>query len=225
MDGRPSVSPIPLTTARTLADSSARLLCATTARLPSAPPGARVGRASIVSPNGVRRRHGDRPSDYAANAGTISFVPGDTSETVTVQVNGDATVEANETFNVNLANATGNATIADGQAVGTILNDDRKGEPHTFTLGKPRLNPKRGTARLALTVSGPGKLAISGNGAKVVARSVSAAGTVQLLIKASGTEQRRLSRTGTVTVQPRVTYTPMGGRPITRSTNVRLKKL
>jgi virginiamycin B lyase len=165
------------------------------------------------------------PSDYAANAGTLSFAPGDTSETVTVQVNGDATVEANEAFNLSLANATGNATIADGQAAGTILNDDRKAKPHTFTLGKPRLNPKRGTARLAVTVSAPGKLAISGNGAKPVARSLSAAGTVQLLIKASGTQKRRLSRTGTVTVRPRVTYTPIGGRPITRSTNVRLKKL
>ena len=43
---------------------------------------------------------------------------------MTVQVNGDTTVEPNETFNVNLSGATGNATITDAQGVGTIVNDD-----------------------------------------------------------------------------------------------------
>ena len=38
-------------------------------------------------------------------------------------VNGDTTPEPNETFFVNLTTAT-NATIANGQGIGTILNDD-----------------------------------------------------------------------------------------------------
>src|SRR5438876_1112152 len=38
-------------------------------------------------------------------------------------VKGDTTREANETFNVNLANPT-NASILDGIGVGTIINDD-----------------------------------------------------------------------------------------------------
>ncbi|HEX6623324.1 MAG TPA: hypothetical protein VF064_06395 [Pyrinomonadaceae bacterium] len=41
----------------------------------------------------------------------------------TVNVNGDTNGEANETFFVNVTNVTG-ATIADGQGLGTILNDD-----------------------------------------------------------------------------------------------------
>ena len=65
------------------------------------------------------------PTDYTANSGTVTFAPGVTSQTVTVQVNGDTTVEPNETFNVNLSNATGNATITDAQGVGTIVNDDQ----------------------------------------------------------------------------------------------------
>ena len=65
------------------------------------------------------------PSDYTANSGTVTFAPGVTSQTVTVQGNGDTTVEPNETFNVNLSNATGNATIADAQGLGTIVNDDQ----------------------------------------------------------------------------------------------------
>src|SRR5262249_49782580 len=63
-------------------------------------------------------------SDYAANSGTVTFAPGSTSQPVTVLVNGDTTFEPNETFLVNLSNATGNAAIADNQGVGTIVNDD-----------------------------------------------------------------------------------------------------
>jgi hypothetical protein len=169
------------------------------------------------------------PSDYAASTGTVSFVPGDTSETVTVQVNGDRTVESNERFDVNLSDATGNATIADTRGVGTIGNDDRKARSNKFTLGRPRLNRKTGTATLAVTVLGPGKLALSGNGVKApgtaTARAVRAAGTVRLLIKATGKKQRKLNQTGNVTIRPKITYTPIGGTPRTRSRTVRLKKL
>jgi len=62
-------------------------------------------------------------SDYVATSGTLTFNPGDTTKTITVLVNGDTVVEANEDFFVNLSNVV-NATIADGQGLGTIINDD-----------------------------------------------------------------------------------------------------
>ena len=40
------------------------------------------------------------PGDYASATGTVTFAPGQTSQPVTVQVNGDTAVEPNETFNV-----------------------------------------------------------------------------------------------------------------------------
>ncbi len=61
--------------------------------------------------------------DYDAGSGRVTFDPGDTSETITVNVVGDPVVEADETFEVQLGNAVG-ATIADGSGTGTILNDD-----------------------------------------------------------------------------------------------------
>jgi len=64
------------------------------------------------------------PGDYTANSGTVTFAPGDTSETVTVNTVDDAIPEATETFDVNLSNPTGNATIADGTGVGTINDND-----------------------------------------------------------------------------------------------------
>jgi chorismate-pyruvate lyase len=62
-------------------------------------------------------------SDYTATTGTLTLAPGQTSKTVTVTVTGDTAVEANETFVVNLSAPSG-ATLADGQGLGTVLNDD-----------------------------------------------------------------------------------------------------
>lgn len=62
-------------------------------------------------------------NDYLPAAGTVTFLPGDTSENVTVTVNGDTNIEPDENFFVNLSNPV-NATIADGQGEGTIVNDD-----------------------------------------------------------------------------------------------------
>jgi hypothetical protein len=63
-------------------------------------------------------------NDYVAiPAGRLTFAPGETFKTITVQVNGDLTNETDETFVVNLSNAV-NATIASGQGTGTIRNDD-----------------------------------------------------------------------------------------------------
>lgn len=61
--------------------------------------------------------------DYATTSGALTFTPGETSKTVSVSVNGDTVVEPDETFLVNLSNPT-NATIARGQGVGTIVDDD-----------------------------------------------------------------------------------------------------
>ncbi len=66
---------------------------------------------------------GGSPADYIATLGSLSFSPGVTTMTISVPINGDVIVEPNETFVVNLSGAT-NANIADGQGVGTILNDD-----------------------------------------------------------------------------------------------------
>ncbi len=62
-------------------------------------------------------------SDYLDADGTITFAPGQTSQTISVTTLGDHRDEADETFNVNLA-APLSATIADGQGIGTIQDDD-----------------------------------------------------------------------------------------------------
>ncbi|MGD9623014.1 Calx-beta domain-containing protein, partial [Mycolicibacterium sp.] len=61
--------------------------------------------------------------DYQSAVGTLIFAPGETSKIVSVTINGDALVELDEYFTLNLSSPV-NATIADGTATGTIVNDD-----------------------------------------------------------------------------------------------------
>ena len=66
-------------------------------------------------------------NDYNFSSGTLTFDPGVSGLTITVQVNGDTAEEAHETFLVNLTNLQGGTTpalIVDAQGLGTILNDD-----------------------------------------------------------------------------------------------------
>lgn len=63
-------------------------------------------------------------NDYVARSLTGQTIPsGSSNYMFDVTVNGDATVEPNETFFVNVTNVTG-ANVADGQGQGTITNDD-----------------------------------------------------------------------------------------------------
>jgi uncharacterized repeat protein (TIGR01451 family) len=65
-------------------------------------------------------------NDYAFTSGLLIFPIGVTTQPVAVQVNGDALLEPDETFFVNLS-AASNAGLVDDQGVGTILNDDSSG--------------------------------------------------------------------------------------------------
>lgn len=71
-------------------------------------------------------------SDYNTANGTLTFSPGQTTKTVSVPVIGDTTVESNETFFLNLSNAS-NAIIGDSQALGFINNDDAAPAPTPAT--------------------------------------------------------------------------------------------
>lgn len=63
-------------------------------------------------------------SDYNTTNGTLTFTTdGNTTKIISVPIQGDTFIENNETFMVNLSNAT-NAYISTGTATGTIINDD-----------------------------------------------------------------------------------------------------
>jgi chitinase len=64
-----------------------------------------------------------KKSDYTAASGTLLFQPDEISRVISIAIKTDRKREANETFTVKLSNVVG-ATIDDGVATATILNDD-----------------------------------------------------------------------------------------------------
>jgi hypothetical protein len=67
------------------------------------------------------------PRDFAAGTaltGGLIFLPGETSKTITLAVQGDTLVEPDEHFEVLLRNASAGAAISQNVAFATVLNDD-----------------------------------------------------------------------------------------------------
>jgi hypothetical protein len=99
------------------------------------------------------------PGDFLAANGTLTFAPGETSKAVAVGVVGDAAIEAAEQFVLNLS-APSNATIADGQGVGTITNDDLP----TLSIGDVQVaegNSGTTTATFTATLSAASPVQVS----------------------------------------------------------------
>ncbi|HEV7573468.1 MAG TPA: Calx-beta domain-containing protein [Thermoanaerobaculia bacterium] len=91
-------------------------------------------------------------SDYQTNSGSFTVFPGATTAQVSIGINGDTTVEPDETFFVNLG-ATSGATIADNQGVGTIINDDGLASPGISINNVIVAEGNSGTVNASFTVS------------------------------------------------------------------------
>jgi glucose/arabinose dehydrogenase len=88
-------------------------------------------------------------SDYVATAGSLTIGAGATTGTITVAVNGDTAVEANETFFVTLSSPSG-ATLARAQGQGTITNDDSS-TPTRATMVSPTPGSKLASSSATFT--------------------------------------------------------------------------
>jgi hypothetical protein len=89
------------------------------------------------------------PSDFLSFSNRFVNIPaGATSATLTVSINGDVMIEPDETFFVNLF-LPQNGTIADGQGVGTIVNDDTTSVQ--FSTDSVTVNETTGIVQLTVT--------------------------------------------------------------------------
>ncbi|HVL02895.1 MAG TPA: Calx-beta domain-containing protein, partial [Acidimicrobiales bacterium] len=122
-------------------------------------------------------------NDYLATTGSLSFAPGEVSKTISVTVNGDTKVEPDETFTVNLSSPA-NATIGDGQGVGTIVDDDTVAPVSAVTNGGFESGLTGWSAMSASVVSSPTR---TGSGAARLGGTVSAStGLVQEITVPAG---------------------------------------
>ena len=63
-------------------------------------------------------------SAYVAKTGTLTFAPGETTKTITIEVKGDNKKEADETIYLDLFGNSSKSLFTKKRGTGTILNDD-----------------------------------------------------------------------------------------------------
>ena len=63
-------------------------------------------------------------ADYVANTGTLTFAPGETTKTITIEVKVDSKKESDETFYLDLFDLSSNALFTKNRGIVTILTDD-----------------------------------------------------------------------------------------------------
>jgi hypothetical protein len=90
-------------------------------------------------------------SDYAATAGTVTFTPGQTSKTISVNVHRDLSAEPNETFVVQLSAPTNAVLATRSSGAGTIQNDD--GPAPTLSVGDVSQPEGGGPATIMVSLS------------------------------------------------------------------------
>jgi hypothetical protein len=145
-------------------------------------------------------------SDFTATGGTLTFATGETSKTVSVNVLGDTTYEADETLYVNLNSPTG-AGLMFSQGQGVIWNDDSY---PTISVGDVSLaegNSGTSSMNFVVTLSNPAGQLVQANYATADGTATAgsdytaAAGTVSF---AAG----QTSRTVSVLVSGDTVYEP-----------------
>jgi len=102
--------------------------------------GSTAGETSVHYKVAGTGTHAADATDFVGSvlpAGSVHFADGESSKTITVNVHGDATPEANETFSIVLNDAE-HGTITGGTATATIINDDTSYRP--LTIGNDVLN-------------------------------------------------------------------------------------
>ena len=98
-------------------------------------------------------------NDYVSNSGTLTFPPGTTSAQINVTVNGDTTVEPDETFLIKLSNPV-NVSLFTTQVTVTIANDDSSIQ---FSLAEYSVTETAKSVNLTVTRTGDTSAAASVN--------------------------------------------------------------
>jgi hypothetical protein len=93
-------------------------------------------------------------SDYAATAGTLSFAPGQTSQTISIPILNDGSAEGLESFNLTLSAAAGGGSLGTpSTAVVTVTDDDTAGVVVTQSGGSTAVAEGRATDSYTLALT------------------------------------------------------------------------
>ena len=92
-----------------------------------------------------------------------------------------------------------------------------------FSFGKAKVNKKRGSAKLSVTVAGPGELKLAKTASvKGQHERAEQSGKESLTIKPRGKAKQKLKQGGKAKVKAKVTFTPDGGTADTKGKKIKL---
>ncbi|MCH7728127.1 MAG: choice-of-anchor D domain-containing protein [Planctomycetes bacterium] len=98
------------------------------------------------------------PDDYTDSFGTVQFAPGETVQTIEIDVLGDTVDEFDETFEVYLSTSSPDTTLADPLGVGTIQDND---PTPSLSINDVTVDEWSGTASLTVSLSGNSEKGVS----------------------------------------------------------------
>lgn len=150
---------------------------------------------------------------------------GDPSELGPTTFSADLTPFAGQTVRLRLAEVDNIAPLRAGVDSVSILSTPPS---NVVVLGKPALNKKKGTAKLPVTVPGPGTLTIADvkktkKRIKAKTLTATAAGTLKLPVKPTKSARGTLEEKGKLKLKVAVTFTPTGGFAATVKRKLTLK--
>ncbi|HEY0012289.1 MAG TPA: Calx-beta domain-containing protein [Allosphingosinicella sp.] len=85
--------------------------------------------------------------------GTVTFLDGETTKTIVLDVLNDTAIEPDEVFTVTLSAPTGGAVLGDASATGTILNEDTPPTPAASVSDAAIAEGEAGVAYMTFTVT------------------------------------------------------------------------
>jgi subtilisin-like proprotein convertase family protein len=158
-----------------------------------------------------------RPSEGAPTASLAPPAPGASYPVNLDAVNGGP---ANGTWQLYIQDC---CSADEGQvAGGWSLN--LTAPVNTVTAGKPKLNKKKGTARIPVTVGDAGTVTLTGKGLKTRSVVVGGPGSTNLVVKAKGKTAKKLNDVGKAAAKANITFTPNGGTPGVTTKKIKLKE-
>jgi uncharacterized membrane protein YqiK len=160
----------------------------------------------------------------AAQAATKAAEEKATAETAAAAASAEAALEAAEAkadAAVKEAEAKTAAAVKEAETKAAEAQKEAKDKAEAIeksvlasappSAGKAVKNTKQGTARVKVTVPGPGSLIVSGPEIQKVSGNPTTPGEVQVLIKAKGKALKTLSKKGKVTVEVDIEFTGTAG--------------
>ena len=121
---------------------------------------------------------------------------------------------------------TPNAKGGNGADIGAVELQTSGTKPsNNFTLGKVKVNRKKGTATVQVKFKVPADGTVLLAGSKTVkkaSKKATGGASLTLAVKPTGKALKTLKKKGKVTVKAKVKFTPIGGKPMTKTKTVKL---